>query len=106
MAVAEAKSGKDVRLYAKMVHALARVAPSEKEATVDREWVDETTKAVKNETERFEHELKGYKNNLIKESIRVRPDHHTPPRVLRGGMTDMGVYYRWETRIWATITIE
>ena len=69
--MAEAKKGKDVRLYEKMVHALSRIAPSEKEAKVDHDWVAEMTRAVKAETERFEHELKGYKNNLIKESIRV-----------------------------------
>lgn len=51
--------------------ALAEVAPNESEATPDTEWVDRMRKVVKAETDRLEHELKGYKNNLIKESIRV-----------------------------------
>jgi COP9 signalosome complex subunit 1 len=71
MAVAEAKNSKDIRAYVRAVQALAKVAPDEKEAVFDQAWVDEKTRTVKAETERLEHELKGYKNNLIKESIRV-----------------------------------
>ena len=37
----------------------------------DLAWVDKMTRQVKVETDRLEAELKGYKNNLIKESIRV-----------------------------------
>lgn len=33
--------------------------------------MDRMTKQTKGETDRLELELKGYKNNLIKESIRV-----------------------------------
>ena len=71
MAVMEAKNGRDVRCYEKAVEALAHVAPKESEAILDTSWVNRTLKTVKAETERLEHELKGYKNNLIKESIRV-----------------------------------
>jgi COP9 signalosome complex subunit 1 len=71
MAVMEAKNGRDIRCYEKALEALARVAPRENEAILDTPWVDRTLKMVKAETERLEHELKGYKNNLIKESIRV-----------------------------------
>ncbi|KAL4784701.1 26S proteasome subunit RPN7-domain-containing protein [Aspergillus varians] len=70
-AIAEAKSGKDVSRYLGAVQALADVAPNEAEATVDREWVGRSKKLVKAETDRLEHELRGYKNNLIKESIRM-----------------------------------
>lgn len=70
-AIAEAKSSKDVLRYERAVAALAEVAPKEGEAIPDTEWVDRTNKIVKAETDRLEHELKGYKNNLIKESIRV-----------------------------------
>ncbi|KAL4872245.1 hypothetical protein BDV12DRAFT_152333 [Aspergillus spectabilis] len=70
-AITEAKSGKDVSRYLRAVQALAEVAPNEAEATVDREWAERLTKVVKCETDRLEHELKGYKNNLIKESIRM-----------------------------------
>ncbi|KAL4927834.1 COP9 signalosome complex subunit 1 [Aspergillus undulatus] len=70
-AVAEAKSGKDVSRYLRAVLALAAAAPNDPEATVDRDWADRLQRVVKSETNRLEHELKGYKNNLIKESIRM-----------------------------------
>lgn len=70
-AVAEAKSNKDVPRYERAVRALAEAAPSEPEAVLDKEWVERMTKIVKAESDRLEHELRGYKNNLIKESIRV-----------------------------------
>ncbi|KAE8354161.1 26S proteasome subunit RPN7-domain-containing protein [Aspergillus coremiiformis] len=70
-AIVEAKSSKDVSRYERAVRALAEVAPYEAEAMLDKEWVDRTRKVVKAETDRLEHELRGYKNNLIKESIRM-----------------------------------
>ncbi|GKZ24823.1 hypothetical protein AbraCBS73388_011827 [Aspergillus brasiliensis] len=70
-AVAEAKGGRDVSRYENAVRALAEVAPSDPEATLDTNWVDHMKKSVKAETDRLEHELRGYKNNLIKESIRM-----------------------------------
>ncbi|KAL1863208.1 hypothetical protein Plec18170_000038 [Paecilomyces lecythidis] len=79
-AVTDAKSGKDVGRYEKAVRALAEVAPNESESILDTEWVDRTQKLVKAETDRLEHELKGYKNNLIKESIRM-------------GNEDLGAHY-------------
>ncbi|KAK2741879.1 hypothetical protein FQN57_005438 [Myotisia sp. PD_48] len=81
MAVAEAKSGTDTRFYDKAVQALQRASPSETEAVLDREWIVQTTNKAKAETERLERELKGYKNNLIKESIRM-------------GNEDLGTHYR------------
>lgn len=71
LAVAEAKSGKDVGRYERAVRALAEVAPNDNEATLDTKWVENMRKVVSAETDRLEHELRGYKNNLIKESIRV-----------------------------------
>ena len=70
-AALEAKTGKDVALYEKIVQTLQSVAPNEQEAVLDKDWVDKTTREVKAETTRMELELKGYKHNLIKESIRV-----------------------------------
>jgi COP9 signalosome complex subunit 1 len=52
------------------------MAPNEPEAVLDTEWVDRTQKLVRAETDRLEHELRGYKNNLIKESIRVCYVYH------------------------------
>ncbi len=39
--------------------------------SIDNSWVDSTQKRAKSLLERLEAELKNYKNNLIKESIRV-----------------------------------
>ncbi|KAJ5407944.1 COP9 signalosome subunit 1 [Penicillium cosmopolitanum] len=70
-AVAEAKSGKDVGRYEKAVRALAEVTPAEQDATLDSVWVSDIQRSVRAQSERLEHELRGYKNNLIKESIRM-----------------------------------
>lgn len=70
--MAEAKSGKDVSQYEKAVRALSEVAPKEEEASLDGAWVNNVQRQVQAQSERLEQELRGYKNNLIKESIRVR----------------------------------
>ncbi|BDD57699.1 hypothetical protein MAP00_003045 [Monascus purpureus] len=80
LAVAEAKSGKDVGRYERAVRALAEVVPNDNEATLDTKWVENMRKVVSAETDRLEHELRGYKNNLIKESIRM-------------GNEDLGLHY-------------
>lgn len=54
------------------MQALSQAVPSDPEAVLDKRWVDVTKQTVRAETDKLEHELKGYKNNLIKESIRVR----------------------------------
>lgn len=51
--------------------ALSKIAPGEPESIRDNQWVDTTNKANAAEAARLEAQLKGYKNNLIKESIRV-----------------------------------
>ncbi|KAK9578349.1 hypothetical protein V6Z92_009027 [Aspergillus fumigatus] len=79
-AVVEAKAGKDVVRYQQAVRALAEVSPNEPEAIEDTKWVDHMQRVVKSETDRLEHELRGYKNNLIKESIRM-------------GNEDLGLHY-------------
>ncbi|EPS31376.1 hypothetical protein PDE_06331 [Penicillium oxalicum 114-2] len=71
LAVAEAKSGKDVARYEKAVRALSEVSPTESEATLDAAWVQRVQRQVQAQSERLEQELRGYKNNLIKESIRM-----------------------------------
>ena len=38
----------------------------------DQQWVESTTKVAKERQEKLEEELKNYKSNHIKESIRVR----------------------------------
>ncbi len=70
-ATAEAKKGTDIHRYENAVAYLREIAPSDADATPDLDWVDRTKKHVKSATDKMELELKGYKNNLIKESIRV-----------------------------------
>lgn len=70
-AVAEAKRGRDTHRYRDAVDSLRQAAPSEPEATIDPAWLSSQEAANDNETNRLVIELKGYKNNLIKESIRM-----------------------------------
>ena len=69
-AVAEAKAGIDVSRYERAIQAL-REYTNDPDVVLDAAWVEETKKRVQRDTERLEVELRGYKNNLIKESIRV-----------------------------------
>jgi len=71
LAIKEAKAGKDVRRYILAQVHLETVGPQEDEAVRDRGWIDTTEKRNHGEAARLEAELKGYKNNLVKESIRV-----------------------------------
>ncbi|AEO69234.1 uncharacterized protein THITE_134572 [Thermothielavioides terrestris NRRL 8126] len=70
-AVAEAKRGKDTQRYREAVECLRIAAPSEPLATLDQAWLEAQEMANHMETTRLLTELKGYKNNLIKESIRM-----------------------------------
>ncbi|KAI8966226.1 26S proteasome subunit RPN7-domain-containing protein [Daldinia sp. FL1419] len=70
-AIAEAKRGNDVQRYRDAYECIRRAAPDEPEAKWDEAWVAATEKSNKLETHRLETELKGYKNNLVKESIRI-----------------------------------
>lgn len=70
-AVIEAKNGKNRDKYLMSQQLLAIIAPEEREALYDQEWMDTTTARNKAETAKLESELKQYKNNLVKESIRV-----------------------------------
>jgi COP9 signalosome complex subunit 1 len=70
-AVTEAKKGKDVQRYRDAWEYMRLAGPNEPEAQYDDAWVNITTKSNNNLTHQLEAELKGYKNNLVKESIRV-----------------------------------
>lgn len=69
--MSEAKQGRDVGRYNAVVAAIRGILPGDINAVSDSAWIDRTNKQVKAESDRLETELKGYKNNLIKESIRV-----------------------------------
>ncbi|KAH6624840.1 26S proteasome subunit RPN7-domain-containing protein [Chaetomium sp. MPI-SDFR-AT-0129] len=70
-AIAEAKRGKDTARYREAVECLRVAAPTEPEANFDQAWLEAQDAANKLETNRLTTELKGYKNNLIKESVRM-----------------------------------
>ncbi len=77
---------------------LHQIVPDDPDATPDLGWIDRTIKQVKTETDRLEQELKGYKNNLIKESIRVSTPLSTLPcnlslTVHQMGNEDLGAHY-------------
>ncbi len=50
--------------------ALQEIDPQDPDAAFDQAWIDRTEKQVRAETDRMELELRGYKNDLIKESVR------------------------------------
>ncbi|RCI10716.1 hypothetical protein L249_5306 [Ophiocordyceps polyrhachis-furcata BCC 54312] len=70
-AYSEAKKGRDVARFKAVVDFIRAAAPDEPEARGDDAWIVKTEAVNKAETTRLETELKGYKNNLIKESIRM-----------------------------------
>ena len=70
-AIAEAKQGSDVGRYEYAVSCLREIAPNDPDASPDVAWIESTKAQVKRNTDTLELELKTYKNNLIKESIRV-----------------------------------
>ncbi|PHH61126.1 hypothetical protein CDD81_743 [Ophiocordyceps australis] len=80
-AVSEAMTGRDVERYIKACQYLRSAAPGDVEGEVDEEWIQSMEIDNKLETQRLEDELKGYKNNLIKETIRM-------------GHEDLGKHYQ------------
>lgn len=77
-AVLEAKKGQDVDRYKLAQELLFKVAPEQPESKYDGGWVERITKQNKAETDRLEANLRGYKNNLIKESVRVCMNYVSP----------------------------
>jgi COP9 signalosome complex subunit 1 len=54
-----------------LVEEFSSIAPQDAAALMDTVWAERKTRETQQEQDRLEHELKSYKNNLIKESIRV-----------------------------------
>ncbi|KAF1933877.1 COP9 signalosome subunit 1 [Didymella exigua CBS 183.55] len=71
LAIAEAKKGKNVNLYLELAEDLSVIAPQDPAALTDTTWAEKKAQETQREQDRLEHELKSYKNNLIKESIRM-----------------------------------
>lgn len=72
LAIPASKNAKDPALYLSLASLLRNIDPNDSLASPDLDWVDKANKMNEQEADRLEHELRGYKNNLIKESIRVR----------------------------------
>ncbi|CAI4217583.1 unnamed protein product [Parascedosporium putredinis] len=70
-AVIEAKAGKDVDRYRDAVDTLRQASRSDSEAEIDRAWIDKTSSSNKAETQHLESQLKVYRSNLVKESVRI-----------------------------------
>jgi hypothetical protein len=70
-AVNEAKHGKDIKRYLDAQISLETIAPQEPEARRDLAWMEKQEKENQVQAASLEKQLKEYKNNLVKESIRV-----------------------------------
>jgi COP9 signalosome complex subunit 1 len=71
LAVMEAKKTPNSTKYVQLADRLRTVSPKDPLGTIDKDYVQTTSRKTRAETDRLELELKQYKNNLIKESIRV-----------------------------------
>ncbi|KAK9461024.1 26S proteasome subunit RPN7-domain-containing protein [Lipomyces oligophaga] len=80
LAIRQLKQTRDTAQYEDAVAKLNVLDPSSLEATVDKAWLDRTEGEVRTEGDKLELELKSYKNNLLKESIRM-------------GNADLGDFY-------------
>ncbi len=69
--MAEAKKGDDINNYNEAIALLSSVINKDSGELIDTNWLSEKEKKNAAETKRLENELKQYKNNLIRESIRV-----------------------------------
>jgi len=72
LAIRQAKEGINVDLYGSLVDEFGKLLPDDPLAQKDAEWMQNQRRKAKTQTDRLEHELRQYRNNLIKESIRVR----------------------------------
>ncbi|CAK1356542.1 COP9 signalosome complex subunit 1 [Cercospora beticola] len=70
MALAKAKAGRDVQLYNRLTELAGNLGLSDL-AGVDVDWASQKDEENRREQSRLESELRGYKNNLIRESIRM-----------------------------------
>jgi COP9 signalosome complex subunit 1 len=76
-AIAEIKKGSDVALYVEAWGCIRVAAPDDPDAQKDQAWIDRVERENKMEAARLETQLKQYRHNLIKESIRVRKNSKT-----------------------------
>lgn len=82
-------NGRDVQQYRNVWEELRTLAPIDPDATFNKSWAEQTERSNQFELHRLESELKGYKNNLVKESIRVRRQTQTHPTQFYVPFTDL-----------------
>ena len=70
-AIAEAKKGKDIKKYQEAWGYLRLASPNDPDAVYDQVWADKTASTNAATTKRLDSEMKVYKNNLVKDSIRM-----------------------------------
>ncbi|CAK7206416.1 hypothetical protein SEUCBS139899_009208 [Sporothrix eucalyptigena] len=71
LALAEAQQSHDISRYREVWGYLKLAGVDDAELRYNKSWVESTDAANKAETKRLEREMKVYKNNLVKESIRM-----------------------------------
>ncbi|KAF2485886.1 hypothetical protein BDY17DRAFT_309174 [Neohortaea acidophila] len=84
LAITAAKRGKDVLLYNRLYEIAEKLGVSGLEQK-DEEWMQRQEEGNKRELARLEGELRGYKNNLIRESIRMGQEDLAMHLLLTGG---------------------
>ncbi|EME38172.1 hypothetical protein DOTSEDRAFT_57684 [Dothistroma septosporum NZE10] len=84
LAFDHAKNGKDVQLYHRLLD-LAINLGFEDLGREDTEWAAKKDEENRRELSRLESELRGYKNNLIRESIRMGQEDLATHHLLTGG---------------------
>lgn len=84
LAIGHAKNGKDLQLYHRLLD-LASNLDLQDLAKVDTEWATRKDEENRRESARLEGELRGYKNNLIRESIRMGQEDLATHLLLTGG---------------------
>lgn len=82
LGIDSAKRGKDTHVYRRLVDIAATLGQAVEE---DAEWVARQDDTNKRELARLEGELRGYKNNLIRESIRMGQEDLATHLLLTGG---------------------
>jgi COP9 signalosome complex subunit 1 len=108
MAINEAKRGIDADAYIAVTDLLHSISPDDPLGVPDTTWATEIFKSNRSAQDTLETQLKGYKNNLIKESIRVRSSTTSlAVRSCFGGLafnsvkrlTQILTIHRWATKI-------
>lgn len=84
MAVTAGKNGKDTQLYLQLCDLASKLGMQEP-AQPDTTWVEKQDEGNRRELARLEGELRGYKNNLIRESIRMGQEDMASHLLATGG---------------------